>query len=71
MYDMYPDYSERTTTSGEPFSERGRSGLGHPESYPIFVPDHEGHPNYPQGYRYLAEQTGAMQHVEVQQVEEQ
>lgn len=30
MYDMYPDYSEK----GSMFTERGDSGLGHPD-YPL------------------------------------
>lgn len=37
MYDMYPSGAPYTP-SENPFSERGASGLGHPECYPITVP---------------------------------
>ncbi len=35
MYDMYPSSAPYTEDSR--FTERGASGLGHPEYYPIFV----------------------------------
>lgn len=36
MYDMYP-YHFETEEDAAPFSERGMSGLGHPEYFPVTV----------------------------------
>jgi len=69
MYDMYPDYTDNASEG--PYSERGMSGLGHTESYPITVPVRDQPPKYPQGYQYLAEGSGAMTEVQVVEVREQ
>lgn len=37
MYDMYPPHFE-TADDAAPYSERGMSGLGHPEYFPVTVP---------------------------------
>lgn len=36
MYDMYPNYFD-SNEDAEPYTERGMSGLGHPEYFPITV----------------------------------